>query len=213
MFFPACIDNPEVYDYVCEQWDVGCKAARDTAMSFYWGDSTSDADAYGAIRIGKWVFDLGRLPERYGLILFDGKRKPYVLYGLMNTVAIATRWCNRPFKSAEEAEAARQSMFIAETPPYQRLKTKEEFAFDDKFDKAFTAVWNGHWWLATALLSAFKPEDGRYYDAALCLRAKVAKQQDELAQAAELYDELAARRPEFAGYLAKKRGELGKKEK
>ena len=129
----------------------------------------------------------------------------------MNSAQLSARWCKRPFKTPEEAEATRQAAFVREAPQRVRLTTFEEREFDAEFEKAFSAVWNEHWWMASQLLPRYEPKHGRYYDAAILLRIKLAKQMGDLDGAAALYDQLAGRRPEFSEYLEAKKAALGKK--
>jgi predicted DNA-binding WGR domain protein len=201
-FFPVCIDDPFLLDFVYEQWEIGCAGSKEFSETFNWGEGVSC--------LGNWVFNTEGLAQAWGLVLTDGKNKPYVLYGVLNVAQISARWSKRPFKTPEEVEAARQAAFIREAPERIRLKNEEERAFEVQFDKAFSAVWNEYYWAASQLLQSYTPEHGRYYDAALLLRIKLAKKFEDLDGAAALYDELAARRPEFAGHLAEKKAALGK---
>ena len=111
-----------------------------------------------------------------------------------------------------EAEAARQSAVVREAPPHTPL-TEAEHKLDDPMSKAISALFGEHYWLAGQLLAPYKPEHGRYYDAALNLRAMVAAHMEALDEAAALYDELAARRTEFVGSVAEKKAALGKEKK
>jgi hypothetical protein len=203
-FCPACIDDPELSDYLYDQWEALCKLAKDIEASSWRGEFIG--------HFGKWVFNTEGLKYGWGALLTDGKNKPYVLYGILNTTQLATRWSKRTFKTPEEVEAMRQTAFIREAPEKIRF-TPEERAFDEEFDKASSAVFRKHWWMAFRLLQKYKPEHGRYYDAAILLRIRTAKQTGELDTAAALCDEFTARRPEFAGYMAMKKAQLGKKEK
>ncbi|MDR2522989.1 MAG: WGR domain-containing protein [Synergistaceae bacterium] len=203
LFFPTCVDDPELADFVDEQWETGCAGAKEFSETFNWGE--------GATALGKWVFNTEGLSQGWGVLLTDGKSKPYVLYGILDAAQLSARWCKRPFKTPEEAESARQAAFVREAPPRIRLTTLEEQEFDSKFEKAFSAVWNKHWWMASQLLPRYEPKHGQYYDAAILLRIKLAKQMGDLDGAAALYDELTRRRPEFSEYLAAKKAALGKK--
>lgn len=203
-FYPALIDDPELLDFVFEQWDVGCQRAREFDETFSCGENIE--------RFGKWIYNTEGLAHSWGMLLTDGKNKPYVLYGVLNAAQISARWCKRRFKSAEEAEAVRQSALIREVP--RRVPpTAQERELEKPLSKAISAMFGEHYWLAGQLLKKYAPEHGRPYDAALLLRAMVAIHMENPNEAAALYDELSDRRPEFAGYLAKKKAALGKGKK
>lgn len=211
LFCPAAVDDPELLDYVLDQYKAGCDAYRSgVRMTFSWHNheeiARREADVFG-----NWVFYPGQLAHDWGVLLTDGKRKPFVLYGIMNTVAIAARWCKRPFKTPEEAEAMRQSSLQRESPKALVPETDEQRALEALLDRMFDAVFNGNWWTAGHLAPSFAPEHGRFYDASLLLRLKTAIHMEELDEAAALCDEFAARRPEFAPAIARKRAELGRK--
>jgi hypothetical protein len=209
VFYPSVIDDPEALDFVLDQWNAGTAAYKaGTRMSFWNCDGDGAADA-----CGKWVFHTGLTAHDWGVVLTDGKNKPFVLYGLLNATPLASRWCKRPFKTAEEVEAARQAHFIGESPQGIKPANEAERALEKKLDKALSAILRDHWWMISKLTESFEPGQGRYYDAAMLLRAKALVAREELDEAAAVYDELAVRRPEFAAVMARKRSELGKTKK
>jgi hypothetical protein len=203
-FFPACIDDPELLDFVLEQWRTGCAQAKEISETFSCGEISSNS-------FGKWVFNTAMTEFDWGLVLSDGKNKPHVLYGIMNVSQLAAKYTKHPFKTPEEAETARQKALLHEAPEKIPLTTPEEFDLNKKLSNIITAIFNKYWFMSSQLVLRFKPEDGRFYDASLLLRAEIMLQMGELDKAAAVYDEVSTRRPEFAAYMANKKAALGNK--
>jgi hypothetical protein len=202
-FFPSCIDNPELLDYITENQSSGSNADRDFELYYMWGE--------GIVQFGDWVFHTAGLAHKWGIVLNDGKNKPYLMYGVLDGKKLASRNHTRPFKTLEEAEAARREAVYSEATEYGfSLATPEEKDFYKGFGETFTAAWNMEVWRGLQLLQKYKPEHGCYYNAALLLRARLTRRSDDLEAVAALYDEFAARRPEFADYVEKKKAALAK---
>ncbi len=205
LFFPASIDNPELFDFVFDKQNAG--KARDREYKFYYKWS-KDIEP-----MGDWIFNPAGLAYQWGVLLFDGVNRPYVLYGILNAKKLAARNHKRPFKSPEEAESARLEALFCEPPKLPAPPTPEETAMEEDFETMLHSLWSSERWCASQLLQKYKPEHGRYYDAALVAKARIAYTQGDLEAAAVLYDEFTARRPEFADYLEKKKSALAKTQK
>lgn len=192
-FTPGPIANPLDYDFRDDQWQAMCKAP--IAAGFFWGKSK--------IIFGDWVVDLAAVPHEYGVICYDGKNKPAMLYGFLNTAPLMVRFYKRTFKTPEDYEILRQANLIREAPP-----RREPTAADEKSEKAlediYDAVLNDRFYAASVLLERYKPENDYYRDTALILKLQVAAKQVDIAAQKSIYVELIQNQPEYAEYWNKK---------
>lgn len=195
LFIPHAIDNPYLAEYAFKQWSVLSKIAREAPSSFFWYPYV--------MKIGNWVVNFVAPARQCGAIMLDGKNKPIVLYGKLNLVPLFSRFHKRPFKSLQEAETARLANLLEEAPEYRAITKDEEDASKRYEDVADTVLVERHY-AAGILLSKFKPEDGRFYDAALIQRAILANRMVDPESEKAAYEELSVRRPEFAEYWQEK---------
>jgi predicted DNA-binding WGR domain protein len=179
---PAAVDSLELYDYIAAQWELGCKNARNLDMSRNWGE--------GCFRVGEYVFNTRGMKYSCAVVLTDGKNKPFVLYGLLNAVPLIARWCKRPFKTAQEAYAARADALIKEAPE-KPVFSEADWALEKRLDVAMSALFNEQYWIAGQIAKEFTPEQGRFYDAALVVRIQIAKKARDDVLARELTEDLS----------------------
>ena len=182
---PASTDSLELYDYVTAQWNLGCKNARNLDMSRYWGE--------GCFRAGEYVFNTKGMKYSCAVVLSDAKNKPFVLYGLLNAVPLITRWCKRPFKTEQEAYAARAVVLIKEAPKKPAF-SNADLALEKRLETTMSALFDDQFWIAGQIAKEFSPRQGRFYDAALVVRIQVAKKAKDAALVKALTNELAKRR-------------------
>lgn len=195
LFIPSAMDDPTMVDYVFHQWEALRKIARNAPSSFFWSPCV--------IRMGDWVINCVQPAKQLGAILFDGKRKPFVLYGKLNLVQLFSRFHKRPFRSAIEAEKARLANLLEEAPDYEAVP-EALAAVAACYEAVASNVLVGRRYAAGKLLAAFGPDDGKYYDAALIQRAILAGQMAEPEQQKAIYEELLQRQPQFAAYWQEK---------
>ena len=198
IFMPNVIDDPYAMDYLVKSWNLCGKIAREAPTSVFWHPI--------AIQMGDWVINITEPAKQYGAIMFEGKKKPYVLYGKFNIVPLFSRFHKRPFKSAEEAETARLSNLLEEAPDFVPVPKKLEAAAK-KYDEIASALIVERNYAASVILPQFTPEDEYIYDAALIQRAMLAHRFVDKAAEKAIYEELKVRRPEYAEYWAQKLGE------
>jgi hypothetical protein len=182
---PASVDSLELYDYITAQWELACKNHKNLAMSRHWSEE--------CFRVGEYVFNTRGMKYSCALVLTDGKNKPFALYGILNAVPLVTRWCRRPFKTAEEAYAARVSALIREAPE-KPVSSEADLALEKRHDVAMPALFYEQFWIAGQIAKEFTPEQGRFYDAALVVRIQIAKKAKDDGLVRELTEELAARK-------------------
>ena len=196
-FTPGPIANPYDYDFRDDQWQAMCKAP--IAAGFFWGKSK--------VVFGDWVVDLAAAPHEYGVICYDGKNKPVMLYGFLNTAPLMVRFYKRSFKTPEDYEVLRQAHLIQEAPPKRATTTADrpsEKALEDIYD----AVLNERFYAAGVLLTRYAPDNDYYLDTALIMKLKVAEKKIDIEAQKELCAGLLQRQPEFADYWNKKLGKL-----
>ena len=121
------------------------------------------------------------------------RTKPFVLYGILNTVPLITRWRKRPFKTVAEAHAARAAALIKEAPEKPPL-AEADLALEKRLGVAMSALFKDQIWIANEIAQAFTPDQGRFYDAALVTRIQVARKARDEALIRELIKELDARK-------------------
>ena len=182
---PASVDSLELYDYLMTQWNLGCKNYKNLDMSRFWGA--------GCCRVGEYVFNTKGMKYSYAIVLTDVKNKPFVLYGLLNAVPLIMRWCKRPFKTAEEAYAARTAALIRESPEKPAF-SEADLLLEKRLEVAMSALNNDQIWVAGQIAKEFTPEQRRFYDAALVVRTQVAKKAKYDALVRDLTEELDSRR-------------------
>ena len=127
------------------------------------------------------------------VVLTDGKNKPFVLYGILNAAPLVTRWCKRPFKTAEEAYAARAAALIKEASE-EPVFSEADLVPEDRLTVAMSALFNDQLWIAGQIAKEFTPEQGRFYNAALVVRIQIARKAKDSQLVRELTDELDARK-------------------
>ncbi len=193
VFTPVCEANPYVFDHVAEHWEAMCNL-RDIATTISWGKSY--------MRFGNWLVDLAGAPLQYGVVLYDGKNKPAILYGVLNFAAILGRFYKRPYRSEAEREEARQkhtmlpcpegSPFIGEGEEGVRL-----------YDIVRGAMLNEKYYRAMVCLSKIEPGD-RAYGPAQLYRAKLAQLKQDKQKERAIWEELLAKEPQYADYFREK---------
>ena len=191
LFIPEVIDNPYIMDYTLTSWKLGSKVAREIPVSFFWYPCT--------IQLGDWVINLTAPAKQYGAILYDGKKKPYVVYGKFNIVQLFMRFSKRPFKSAEDAELARLASLLEEAPDCVPVP-KEHAAAAKKYELVSSALAVERHYAAGAVLPTFTPADGMVYDAALIQRGILAHRLVDPVTEKAIYEELSERLPQYAEY-------------
>jgi hypothetical protein len=186
MVIPALVDSLEMYDYVVGQWAAAPNSRGNVLpMSrIWWAD--------GCLRFGNYIFNTRGMKYSYATILYDGKNKPFVLYGILNAVSLISRWAKHPFKTAEEAYAARTQSLIKESPEKPAFN-QENIALEKRLEVAFDAIHLDAYWIAAQIAKEFTPEQGRLYNAALIIRMQVAKKTKNTAALRILEEELRTR--------------------
>lgn len=195
LFVPNAMDDPTMVEYVFKQWKVLRKIARNAPSSFFWSPCV--------IGMGDWVINCVQPARQLGAILFDGKKKPFVLYGKLNLVPLFSRFHKRPFKSAVEAEKARLANLLEEAPAFE-LVPDALAAAAGRYELVASNVLVNRFYAAGVLLATFGPEDGKYYDAALIQRVILAGKMAEPDQQKAIYEELFQRQPQHAAYWQEK---------
>ena|GEM_PF-1905828 len=195
LFVPSVIDNPYIADYTLASWNLCGKIARQGTISFFWYPSV--------IKLDKWVVNLTSPAKQYGAVMFDGKNKPYVLYGKFNVVPLFSRFHKRAFKSAAEAEVARLANLLEEAPDFIPVPKKLVGAMD-RYDMVCSSLAVERYHVANMVLPTFTPDDGFVYDAALIQRGMLAHKFADSVTEKAVYEELSTRLPQYAEYWEEK---------
>jgi len=200
VFSPTAVTNPYMADYFHKSWSLLGKIAREAPTSFFWHPIV--------LPMGNWIINLTAPAKEYGVILFDGKNKPIVMYGKFNIVPLFTRFHKRPFKTSQEAEIARQAHMMEEADDFTPIPEELKGALD-RYDTVASALITERYYAAGQVFPTFTPADRFFYDAALIQRAMLAHIMVDPDAEKAAYEELQTRLPQYAEYWEEKLKSLG----
>lgn len=191
VFFSTLITNPYIYDYMFENIDK----RRQIKLSTYtcWSPD--------CLRFGKsWIVDFRGAPYQYGVLLYDGKNKPVILYGIMDYAEIILKMNKRSLKdvTSEDLEDMKQQYLQMECPKGSPVVKKTPST--KYLDNAFGAYYEDKYMRALINLDKITKDDGENYIASLLIRAKVMKAKKDVEALNKIYNELKKLLPQYTEY-------------
>ncbi|WP_424244120.1 putative DNA-binding WGR domain protein [Elusimicrobium posterum] len=191
VFTAGAEENPYIVDFVRKQWESLRGAGFMTTLT---------AGRFLFTMDKKWVIDLSGAPLRYGVVCYDGKTKPVIMYGLFKFGLVLKRFYKRPYRGEYEYEEARvQNLVDIECPKGSPFMDYPADAYT-YFDNARAAMFDDRFWRAEYWVGKLKPEDGIYYNAGLIYRAKFAKLRADKQAGVKVFEELLQRLPQYKEY-------------
>lgn len=189
---PAVQTDFELLHFTRTQWEVIGEENRKGSRRRCWARLLS-GDEW--MKMGEWIVDTRRFAADFGLILFDGKNKPLVLYGALNALNATLDFNANPPKTAQEAEKLRLRHLRY---PSALRNTGDEALQADKFlDEPTGNLLRGDFSIAEAVLRHIKPEANPLtYLASRVMLAYIAQRRGDAEELAVLCDELAELQPE-----------------
>lgn len=154
------------------------------------------------LRLGKWVLDTSRLAQDFAMVLFDGKTKPMVLYGLYNAPKAMTAFVRKDPKTLQEAEELCRPYLCFPSP--EKENGEETAKAEAQLDEITAAFLYCSFSAAENQLRPIKPTEKLAYITARVMLAYLTQQRGQFEEMAELCDELAQLLPDQKDYWLEK---------
>ncbi|MGL4668343.1 MAG: DUF6138 family protein [Saezia sp.] len=199
-FSPAVHPSLELLDFSRRQWEmVGDENRKGSSKRCYMMLCSGPFD----LLLGDWVVMSNHFAASYGLILFDGKNKPVVLYGVLDSIPALIDFNQKKLKTAQDLEQLRLKHLRFSSP----LKEHSEAAsrLEQLLDETAANFLRGDFAIAELYLLRIASTDKPAYAAARVMLAYLAQRRGEAENMAKFCEELALLKPDEKAYW------LGKK--
>lgn len=197
IFRPSAITNPYIYEFVHQNREKISTLSKDVCMT-YTCYSCNNLEIMGK----KWAFDLKGAACQHGMIVFDGKNEPVILYGLFDYANVVRKLGKKSTTDRAALEQLRLENMHPTLQAPEGTPVPDGMVYNSDFDylgDADDAFYRDNYSCTQNNLKKISKDDPNY-PASLLLWADVYKKRKDTQQIKRVYTELLELLPEYADY-------------
>ena len=196
VFRPSAITNPHIYHFV-RQNRLAIGNLQDICRSF-----TCHSNNVLEILGKKYAFDLKGAAFQHGMIIYDGKNTPVVLYGVLDYANILKKFGKKSTTDRHFLEQLRVENLKMESPKGSPIPEWFDYNDDEEDDYMAAAdenLYHSRYLLVQTILKKITKEHP-HYPASLLLWAELMKEREDTPALIRIYTELIDLVPEHQEY-------------
>ena len=199
-FSPAAHPNIELLDFTRRQWEaIGTENRRGDKKRCYMMVCSGPTNLY----LGEWVVTSKHFAADYALVLFDGKNKPVVLYGLLDSISALLEFNQSKPKTAQELEKLRLKYLRMSSP--LKDHSRAALQLEKQLDDVTGNFLRGDFAIAEQQFLRINPADKPAYFAGRVMLAYLAQRRGDIESMMTYCEELAQLKPDEKAYWLGKR--------